>query len=143
LPDVGSEDRAVFAGIGAALTALGSTALALSMMGVYALLSFSITARTRELAVRSALGASRIQLLRTVLTRAVVPLVIGAATGPVVSAALIAARGIFVFRLPSEAGAFPLAGLCAVLAVSALAAAWVPSRRALRISIADALKADS
>ena len=143
LPDVGSEDRAVFAGIGAALTALGSTALALSMMGVYALLSFSITARTRELAVRSALGASRIQLLRTVLTRAVVPLVIGAATGPVVSAALIAARGIFVFRLPSEAGAFPLAGLCAVLAVSALAAAWVPSRQALRISITDALKADS
>ena len=143
LPEVGKEDRAVFAGIGAALTALGSIALVLSVIGVYALLSFSVTARTRELAVRSALGASRVQLLRTVLIRAALPLVIGAAIGPVVSTALVAVRGIFAFRLPSEAGTVPVALLCGVLALSALAAAWVPSRRALRISIADALKADT
>lgn len=142
LPEVGKEDRAVFAGISAALTALGAIALVLSVIGVYALLSFSVTARTRELAVRSALGASRIQLLRAVLLRASVPLVVGAAIGPAVSAALIAVRGIFVFRLPSEAGAMPVALLCSVLALSALAAAWVPSRRALHISLAEALKAD-
>jgi ABC-type antimicrobial peptide transport system permease subunit len=68
--------------------------------------------------------------------------VIGAALGPLVSAALVALRGIFAFRLPSEAGVLPVLALFAVLALSALAAAWVPGRRALQISIADALKAD-
>jgi predicted lysophospholipase L1 biosynthesis ABC-type transport system permease subunit len=113
------------------------------VIGVYALLSFSVTARTRELAVRSALGASRLQLLRTVLTRATLPLAIGAALGPIVSAALVAVRGI------SSSG-FPLrlapcrSWACAVLWCWPL---WprpgYRSRRALRISIFEALKADA
>jgi ABC-type lipoprotein release transport system permease subunit len=61
----------------------------------------------------------------------------------VIGTALVAARGTFAYRPPSEAGTVPVAPLCGVLALSALAAAWVPSRRALRISIADALTADT
>ena len=48
LEDVGLEDRAVFAAIGASLSGLGSMALLLSVMGVYAMLSFSVTRRTRR-----------------------------------------------------------------------------------------------
>ena len=142
LPDVGSEDRAVFAGIGAALTALGVIALGLSVIGVYALLSFSVAARTREIAVRSALGATRVQVLRSVIGRAAIPLAAGALLGPAIGTALIAVRGIFAFRLPSEAGAMPVAALVALMLVAALAAAWLPGRRALRVNVADALKAE-
>jgi hypothetical protein len=59
IESVGAEDRAVFAGIGAALMGLGGVALVLSVIGVYAMLSFSVSQRTREIAIRSALGASR------------------------------------------------------------------------------------
>jgi hypothetical protein len=142
LPDVGSEDRAVFAGIGTALTGLGVVALSLSVIGVYAMLSFSVTARTREIAIRSALGASRVQVVRALIGRLAVTLVIGAVTGPLLGAALIAARGIFVFRLPATAEPWAAPALCLIIATAGAIAAFVPSRRALSISTADALRTD-
>jgi putative ABC transport system permease protein len=142
LPDVGSEDRAVFAAIGAALTSLGTIALALSVMGVYAMLSFAVTARTREIAIRSALGATRAQVLRTVLGRAAIPLLVGVGVGPAVGSLLVSARGIFAFRLPAEAGPWAVPALAMTIGLAALVAAFTPARRALAINTADALRAD-
>ena len=142
LHDVGREDRAVFAGIGAALLGLGLVALGLSVIGVYAMLSFAVTTRTREIAIRSALGASRLQVLRTVVGRISVPLIVGAIAGPFLGTALIAVRGIFVFRLPAEAESWGGPLLCLIIAAAGVVAAIVPSRRALRISTADALRAE-
>ena len=142
LPEVGSEDRAVFAGIGTALTGLGVVALSLSVMGVYAMLSFSVTARTREIAIRTALGASRVQVLRALIGRLAVTLVIGAVAGPLLGAALIAARGIFAFRLPATAEPWAAPLLCLIIATAGVIAAFVPSRRALSISTADALRTE-
>jgi predicted permease len=142
LPDVGREDRAVFAGIGGALTALGAIALLLSIIGVYAMLSFSVTQRTRELAIRAALGATRADILKAVLARTAAPLVAGAAAGPAVGSLLVSARGIFAFRLPADAGPWSGPLLAGVMIAAAAIAAFVPARRALRISTADALRAE-
>ena len=142
LPDVGQEDRAVFAAIGTALTALGGVALALSVMGLYAILSFAVTTRTRELAVRSALGASRAQVLRSVMGRAAMPIAIGVVIGPLVGRALVEARGIFAFRLPAEAGPWAIPSMVVVLVAAAVVAAYVPARRALQINTSEALRAE-
>lgn len=142
LEDVGSEDRAVFAGIGGALTGLGGMSLLLSVIGVYAMLSFSVTQRTREIAVRTALGATRSQILRTLLARSAVPFAVGTLLGPLLGSALVAARGIFAFRLPADAGPWGGPLLCALMIAAGLLAALVPGRRALGINTAEALKGD-
>lgn len=142
LQDVGREDRAVFAGIGMALGALGVMALLLSIIGTYATLSLNVTRRTREIGIRTALGASRAQVLRAVAGRISVPPVIGAIAGIALGQALVAARGIFAFRLPDGSGAFGLVALAAMMIVAGLMAAWVPVRRALAVAPADALRAE-
>jgi putative ABC transport system permease protein len=142
LTDVGSEDRAVFAGIGGALTGLGGVALLLSVIGVYAMLSYAVTQRTREIAIRTALGAPRTGLLATLLGRAAVPFLIGTALGPLLGASLVAARGIFAFRLPADAGPWAVPLLCLIMLSAGALAALVPGRRALGINASDALRAE-
>jgi putative ABC transport system permease protein len=140
VPSVGDEDRAVFAGIGAALMGLGGLALVLSVIGVYAMLSFSVSQRTREIAIRSALGASRARILRSVVGRSSVPLIVGAIAGPLFAGVFVAARGIFAFRLPTDSGPLGVPAICAVMFAAGLVATWVPARRALRLTPSDALR---
>ena len=140
IESVGAEDRAVFAGIGAALLWLGGVALALSVMGVYAMLSFSVSQRTREIAIRIALGASRGRILRSVIGRSSIPLIAGGMAGPALGAVFVAARGIFAFRLPADSGPFGIPLLCGVMLTAGLIATWLPARRALRVTPSDALR---
>jgi predicted permease len=142
LQDVGKEDRAVFAGIGGALAALGGMALLLSVIGTYAILSLSVTNRTREIGIRTALGATRVQVLRTLMGRTALPPALGAVAGIALAQGLVAARGIFAFRLPESSGPFALPALGTVMIAAGLVAAWVPARRALRIEAAEALRAE-
>jgi hypothetical protein len=142
LHDVGREDRAVFAGIGAALGALGGMALLLSVVGTYAILSLSVTRRTREIGIRTALGASRRQILSSIMGRTCVPPALGAIAGIALGEALVAARGIFAFRLPDGSGPWGLPVLGALMVGAGLLSAWVPARRALAVAPADALRAE-
>ena len=142
LQDVGKEDRTVFAGIGAALAALGGMALLLSIIGTYAILSLAVTNRTREIGIRAALGATRSQVLRTLMARTALPPAAGALIGVALAQALVAARGIFAFRLPESSGPWALPALGAVMLAAGLVSGWVPARRALRIEPAEALRAE-
>ena len=142
LEEVGSEDRAVFAAIGAALSGLGGMTLLLSVMGVYAMLSFSVTQRTREIAIRSALGASRTRIVWAVTARSAMPIATGVLVGAFLAGVLVAARGIFAFRLPESSGPWGLAAVCAALVAAGTVATWLPARRALRITTSDALRAE-
>jgi ABC-type antimicrobial peptide transport system permease subunit len=142
LQDVGREDRAVFAGIGAALGALGGMALLLSVIGTYAILSLSVTRRTREIGIRAALGATRSQVLRALMGKTALPPAIGAAAGIALGQALVTVRGIFAFRLPESSGPWGLPLLGAMMIAAGLLAAWVPARRALGVAPADALRAE-
>ena len=60
LEDAGREERVFLSGVASALTAMGGMALMLSIVGIYALLSFMVTRRTREIGIRVALGASEL-----------------------------------------------------------------------------------
>jgi predicted permease len=142
LNEVGKEDRVVFAGIGAALGALGGMALLLSVIGTYAILSLAVTRRTREIGIRSALGATRASILRTLMGRTALPPAIGAAAGMALAQLLASARGIFAFRLPESSGPWGLPLIAAVMIAAGVLSAWLPARRALAIEAADALRAE-
>jgi predicted permease len=142
LEDVGYEDRAVFAGIGAALAALGGMALLLSVVGTYAILSLSVTRRTREIGIRAALGATHRQVLQSIMGRTMLPPALGAAGGIVLGQALVAARGIFAWRLPDGSGPWGLPVLGLIMIAAGVLSAWVPARRALAVSPAEALRAE-
>ena len=69
----------------AALSAMGGMKLSLSIVGIYALLSFMVTRRTREIGIRIALGATSTQVLRTITGGAMLYLAIGGAVGSALS----------------------------------------------------------
>lgn len=112
------------------------------MIGTYAILSLSVTRRTREIGIRTALGATRRQVLQSIMGRTILPPALGALAGIVLGEALVAARGIFAFRLPEGSGPWGLPMLGAIMMAAALLSAWVPARRALAIAPAEALRAE-
>jgi predicted permease len=118
-----------------------SVALGLAAIGIYALVSYSVTRRTREFGVRVALGATARGVLVLALTEAFAPVVLGAVLG--VSAALAAAQ-LMRTLLFDVSVVDPLAfgGAVMALLVVALAAAWFPARRASRLDPVAALRRD-
>jgi predicted permease len=141
LTDVGWETRATLRGGTGVLGVLGLLTLMLSLAGMYALASLSVTSRTREIGIRLALGGSARDVLAPVLGRTIRQLGTGAAAGALLAVILGRLVANMPFAIPGSTGVFvPLA---AVLLVSAgLAAVWAPARRALRISPSDALRGD-
>jgi hypothetical protein len=113
------------------------TVLLLSAAGMHALMSFTIAQRTREIGIRSALGAQPRQLLIGVFGGAMRQLAIGLGVGSVVSLASFSVAGI---RLGP--GAALLATVAVVIAIVAAVAALGPARRSLRLPTVDALRVD-
>ena len=92
LEQAGYEERVFLSSIAAALTAMGGMALALSIVGIYALLSFMVTRRTREIGIRVALGARSWQVLRSITGGAAAYLVIGGLLGSALGVAFVELR---------------------------------------------------
>jgi hypothetical protein len=134
--------RRVYAIIGTAFTSLGATVLLLSLAAMYAILSFEVTRRTREIGIRVALGATSGGVLSGLLRRVGVYVVAGSVAGAGLGLLLLGvARATFVMTFP-RTGLFTFAAQGGLVAIAALAAAWVPGRRALGIQPMDALRAD-
>ena len=119
--------------LGISLTLFVLSALALSAAGVHALMSFSVTQRTREIGIRTALGASRQRVVREVLRRALLQVGGGAALGFVVG--LLLTKG----RLESQ-GLGPIATIVAVTVITGLLACGNPVRRALSLEPTEAFR---
>jgi hypothetical protein len=102
----------------------------LAAAGIFALVSVSVSRRTREIGLRAALGASRGRLLGGVLSHAVV----------LIGSGLIAGNGLLVLLLGFSSLIESLAMTSAVMLVVGLFACIQPARRALRIEPADALR---
>jgi putative ABC transport system permease protein len=124
----------------AALSGLfGGVGAFLSALGLYGLLSYSVARRTNEIGIRLALGATRGDVMRMVLSRALALSATGLALGV---AGAVAARRI-VGALLGQGSPTVLAPLTAAalatLAVAAIAA-WIPASRAARVDPAAALR---
>ena len=121
------------------LGAFAGLALLLAVLGLYALLAYSVAQRTRELGLRMALGAQQKDVLRLILNNGVRLALIGAALG--VAGAVAAGRVIasLLFGVtPTDATTF--AGVCLVLMISVLLASYVPAYRATKVDPMAALR---
>jgi putative ABC transport system permease protein len=113
--------------------------LILALVGVYGVMSYSVTQRLHEIGVRMALGAARRDVVRLVLGNAVKLAGIGLAAGFVLS--LLVSRWLaqLVFGVsPTDAGTF--ISVSVLLAIAALAAGYIPARRATLVDPATALR---
>jgi predicted permease len=127
-------------------------ALVLTVIGLFGLLSYQVTQRTREIGVRMALGADRMNILRTFLGRGLAVASAGVALGliatwfirPVVGQ-LLADTGVDTSSTTQSIvmnGALAAAlAACAIIAVT-LAASWLPARRAASIEPMQALRTE-
>ena len=120
--------------------AMGAVALALSALGLYGVLAYTVTRRMREFAVRIALGAAPERMLRMVLHDGFVMLLAGIGVGAF--GALAASRmldSVLIAVLPSDVVSLVISET--VLIAAGLAAALVPARRASRANPMDILRA--
>ena len=125
--------------VAAVLTGFALVAVILAAGGVYGVIAYSVAQRTREIGVRSALGATRRQILALVLRDGVG--VVAAGVGAGLVASLWLARGLTgLLHQVSPADPLALALVAAVLSFVGLLAAFVPARRATRVSALDALR---
>jgi predicted permease len=123
---------------------LGVVALVLSVSGLYGVLTFTISQRTREIGIRMALGASAGAVVRLVLRQSTRLAGIGALVGLIVAFGALKTLSAFIrFERVSllDLAAFS-AALALVMAATA-AAAYAPARRATRIDPAETLRADA
>ncbi len=124
--------------IAGAVTLMGLVALGLAGVGVVGLVSFTVRQRTKEIAIRLALGATASSVVKVVLRQFSWPATIGLIVGAVAAAAAsgILRRALYgISNLDPIAYAGAIVFLVVVLAVSAL----LPIRRALRINVSKAL----
>jgi predicted permease len=114
------------------LLAVAAIVLTLSVAGIYALMSFTVSQRTREIAIRRAVGAESGRIVATIFKRAFIQLGLGVAVGLLVASPVL---------LDAESGSARNALIVAsLLFVAGLAACVVPIRAALRIDPARAIK---
>jgi putative ABC transport system permease protein len=126
------------------LTALVSAAFAMSglllaSLGLYALLAFLVTERTREIGLRMALGANGGELMRSVVTSGLQLVAMGAAAGIALSLVLLPSFGTLLFGVqPNDATTYGV--VLALLVTVASLASFLPARRAARIEPLTALR---
>jgi predicted permease len=123
------------------LVLFAATALVLAAVGLFALVSYTVTSRRRELGIRMAVGAAAVDVRRWVLGYALRVALPGATAG--VLASWLFARYLreLLFDIsPTDIPTFASAGL--LLTAVVVLAAWLPARRAGRVDPAEILRAD-
>jgi predicted permease len=119
--------------------AFGLIALSLSVVGIYGIVSFMVGRRTQEIGIRIALGAQRGQILRMVLANGVLLTTIGLAIGTISAFAVTPLLGGILLDVnPRDPAVF--FSIASVLVAAALAASWIPARRATRVDPMEALR---
>jgi hypothetical protein len=134
-----NEVAAVFRRIGVALVAAGTLALVLSAASLFAIVSLTVTRRTREIGIRVALGATARSVLATVLGREARHLVLGALAGLGGAVGLMRLLRQIPFDIQPAGFALTVTFAALMLVVGLAACVW-PARRALAIEPMDALR---
>jgi ABC-type antimicrobial peptide transport system permease subunit len=128
--------------VAALITALlGALGLMLAGVGLYGLVAYSVSLRTREIGVRMALGATAIDIMRLVLTGGVWLIAAGTTVGIAVSLLITRLLEAYLLNVnPLDPAAF--IGAASVLVAVTMFASYVPARRAARVSPGDVLARD-
>ena len=120
---------------------LGLVALLLALLGIYGVTAYGVSQRTREIGVRIALGAPRGHVLGLVLRQGLVLAGIGVVLGALAAfGATGLLRGLLFGVAPADVVA--LGSAAVLLAMAALAASWIPARRAARLDPVIALRSE-
>jgi putative ABC transport system permease protein len=133
-------DRLAEPALGSTLLAIvGAIALLLASIGVYAIIAFSVSQRTREIGVRVALGAAKSDVVRVFVREGVRLTAVGVAVGLLLSVGAVRLLAS-MFLGVSAFDAVIFAAIALVLTAVAAVAAWIPARRAASIDPMAALR---
>jgi putative ABC transport system permease protein len=128
--------------LGAVLLAVfGLLAVTLTSVGIYGVMAYSVTRRTKEIGIRMALGAEHADVLRMVLRQGLKLTALGVAVGLVAAFGATRLIANLLFVSPTDAPTF--AAISLLLAAVAMAASFLPARRAARVDPLIALRHDS
>jgi putative ABC transport system permease protein len=123
------------------LLSFGTLALLIGGVGVYSLIAYIVSWRTREIGIRLALGAMRWQIVTAVMKQSLVLAVGGSAAGLVTAALLTRFLRSFLFGI-SPLDPLTFCMVPAVMLLLALFAAWVPAARAARVDPMETLRSE-
>ena len=123
------------------LTVFAGVAALLAAIGIYGVLAYSVATRTQEIGIRMALGAERLQVLDLILRQGLALTIAGVGLGLIGAAAASRSLQSMLFGIePLDATTFAMVG--AAFSVVALAACYLPARRATRVDPIVALRVD-
>ncbi len=121
------------------LAIAAAVALALGLVGIYGVISYIVSQRTREIGVRMALGAGRRDVRAMVLRQGMVLAVVGVVVGLVAAVGLTRVMSSLLYGVePTDP--ITLAAVAALLTAVALVASYLPARRASRTDPLEALR---
>jgi ABC-type antimicrobial peptide transport system permease subunit len=123
------------------LAGFAAVAVVLAGVGLFAVVSYAVARRTREIGIRMALGADARKVQRMVIARGMIPVVAGTVIGAWISLSIASFISGLVFEIsPRDPVAFAVA--LVTLPMVALFATWLPARRATRVDPTTALRAE-
>jgi predicted permease len=123
------------------LAIAGAMALLLGAAGIYGVISYSVSQRTREIGIRMALGAQRQEVTRMFVRHGLGLTAIGIACGLAAALALARVMGSLLFEV-SPVDPMTYVAVCAGLTLAALAASYLPALRATLVNPVTALRAE-
>jgi predicted permease len=121
------------------LLSFGALALLIGGVGVYSLIAYIVSWRTREIGIRLALGAMRWQIVGAIVRQSLLLAIGGSAAGLVVAALLMRFLRSFLFGV-SVLDPITFCAVPAVMFLLALGAAWIPARRAASVDPMETLR---
>lgn len=123
------------------LAIAGGMALLLGAVGLYGVIAYSVSQRTREIGIRIALGAQQPELIGMFVRHGIILAAIGVASGLVVAVATVRVMSSLLFHVsPVDPVTYVL--VCIALGATAALASYIPSRRASSVDPVEALRAE-
>jgi putative ABC transport system permease protein len=139
---IGNSDAAVSQRFGIALMGcLAAVAALLAIVGIYGVLSYSVSLRAHEIGIRMALGAGATDVVGGVLGRSLLMAALGCAAGLALATAASRVLGSLLYEI-SPTDPATMAGVGLLVTTAAALAAYGPARRATRVSPVEVLRQD-